>query len=29
LINEAVELMESCGEYSLSNIAKAMIEREF
>ncbi|KIM03717.1 MAG: octaprenyl-diphosphate synthase [Sulfurovum sp. AS07-7] len=29
LINEAVELMESCGEYSLSNIARAMIEREF
>jgi len=29
LIDEAVKLMESCGEYSLSSIAKAMIERDF
>jgi len=29
LINEAIALMESLGEKDLSNIAKAMIEREF
>lgn len=29
LIEEAIVLMESLGEYDLSNIAKAMIEREF
>ncbi len=29
LIEEAIELMESVGERDLSNIAKAMIEREF
>jgi octaprenyl-diphosphate synthase len=29
LIDEAIELMESLGEKDLSNIAKAMIEREF
>lgn len=29
LVTEAIELMEACGEQDLSNIAKAMIEREF